>query len=143
MLKVSDMRKLVNQARLPWKHVFRAPQMMDSRRAALMKLRTPAQLKTAAKKHFDRKELEVRNNNAGNAGAALRRTAASFGPSETLAYVSRRLLPAFTIVRRVLSEAAHLKPGVAPTRMLDVGSGPGTAIWAAGQVKGDCYVLKL
>ena len=94
-----------------------------------------------------------------------------YGPSETLAYISRRMMPAHAIVRRILGEARHLVEmqerrecsqvnvgvsapsssrsgshsethgsdidSVAPfkvRRMLDFGCGPGTAIWAAGQV---------
>jgi len=141
---VSDMKRLVSQARLQWRHVFRAPQVLDRRRAALVKLRTPAQLKAAAKAHHESKALEASNAHKGHGRSAeLRRSAASFGPSETLAYVSRRLLPAHTIVRRVLGEASHLRPNVEPKRMLDVGSGPGTAIWAAGQVESLLHALPI
>jgi ribosomal protein RSM22 (predicted rRNA methylase) len=61
-----------------------------------------------------------------------------YGPDETLGFVLHALLPAYGVTVRVLEDvAAELPPGWAPRSMLDVGSGPGTALWAAREVWGD------
>lgn len=60
-----------------------------------------------------------------------------YGPQETLAYTLHAMLPSFgTSVRLFEDTAAELPHGWAPTSMLDVGSGPGTAVWAAREVWG-------
>ena len=49
-------------------------------------------------------------------------------------YLVARLPATFAAVSRVLEEAAALRPGFAPASLLDAGSGPGTASWAAAEV---------
>ena len=101
--------------------------MLERRRESLLKLRTAAQIKAATTERYEQRKSEMLSGSVSGP--------ASYGPTETLAYCSRRLLPAHSIVRRVLGEARQLRPDARPVaRMLDVGSGPGTAIWAAGQV---------
>ncbi|PZF76399.1 SAM-dependent methyltransferase [Aestuariivirga litoralis] len=46
-------------------------------------------------------------------------------------YLVARLPATFAAVDRVLAELARLRPGFAPRSLLDAGSGPGTASWAA------------
>ena len=60
-----------------------------------------------------------------------------YGPQETLGYTLHALLPAFGIAVRLLEDtAAELPRGWTPRSMLDVGSGPGTYVWAAREVWG-------
>jgi ribosomal protein RSM22 (predicted rRNA methylase) len=57
------------------------------------------------------------------------------------AYLVARLPATYAAVAHVLAAIASLRPGFAPTSLLDVGSGPGTASWAAtGQWPGLAHV---
>jgi ribosomal protein RSM22 (predicted rRNA methylase) len=47
------------------------------------------------------------------------------------AYLTARLPATYAAVAKVLAEVARLRPGWAPASVLDAGSGPGTASWAA------------
>ena len=51
------------------------------------------------------------------------------------AYLATRLPATFAAVRACLESAAELMPAFAPKSLLDVGAGPGTALWAAS----DCW----
>ena len=53
---------------------------------------------------------------------------------DAAAYVAARLPATFGAVRAVLAEARKRCPDFAPARLLDVGSGPGTVLWAAADV---------
>ena len=57
--------------------------------------------------------------------------AVDYGPRETFAYISSQLPFMLAPLQRVFSEIARRIPGFAPVSMLDFGSGPGTAIFAA------------
>jgi ribosomal protein RSM22 (predicted rRNA methylase) len=50
---------------------------------------------------------------------------------ETLAYAAARLPATYASARSVFAEVAARAPGLAPRTQLDLGSGPGTALWAA------------
>ncbi|KAL2641800.1 hypothetical protein R1flu_009387 [Riccia fluitans] len=52
----------------------------------------------------------------------------------TAAYVAARMPAIYGAVHRVLSEVSRRVPDFKPSRMLDFGSGPGTALWAANEV---------
>ncbi len=54
-----------------------------------------------------------------------------FAAGQLQAYLATRVPATFAVTRRVLSELASLKPDWAPTSLLDLGAGPGTATWAA------------
>ena len=47
------------------------------------------------------------------------------------AYLTTRMPATYAAVRKVFGEVARVDPGFAPTSMLDIGAGPGTASWAA------------
>jgi ribosomal protein RSM22 (predicted rRNA methylase) len=47
------------------------------------------------------------------------------------AYLAARVPATFAANQRVMAEIAELMPAFAPSSLLDVGSGPGTACWAA------------
>jgi ribosomal protein RSM22 (predicted rRNA methylase) len=47
------------------------------------------------------------------------------------AYLTTRMPATYAAVRKVLGEVARVNPEFAPTSILDVGAGPGTASWAA------------
>ncbi|MHC5233076.1 small ribosomal subunit Rsm22 family protein [Brucella sp. LJL56] len=49
------------------------------------------------------------------------------------AYLAARLPATYAAVRASMSSAAEVCPDFAPQSMLDVGAGPGTALWAAKQ----------
>lgn len=51
----------------------------------------------------------------------------------TLAYLAVRLPATFAAVHASLAAAALSRPDFSPRTMLDVGAGPGTALWAAAQ----------
>lgn len=51
-----------------------------------------------------------------------------------LAYATSRMPACYAALSRVLGEVADRRPGWRPASMLDFGSGPGTAVWAAQQV---------
>jgi ribosomal protein RSM22 (predicted rRNA methylase) len=71
------------------------------------------------------------------AAAALSATYKAGGSSRGVdfaSYLVARLPATFAAVSRVLEEAAALRPGFAPVSLLDAGSGPGTASWAAAEV---------
>lgn len=51
------------------------------------------------------------------------------------AYLAARLPATYAAIRESLEQAARLMPDFSPERLIDVGAGPGTALWAAG----DCW----
>lgn len=55
------------------------------------------------------------------------------GPDDALAYALARLPATYAAVAAVLSALDDVRPDFAPTTLLDVGSGPGTAAFAAAQ----------
>lgn len=66
--------------------------------------------------------------------AALSATYRAGGSSKRIdlaAYLVARLPATHAAVSRVLAEAVAARPGLNPRSMLDAGSGPGTAAWAA------------
>jgi SAM-dependent methyltransferase len=57
-----------------------------------------------------------------------------YGPEETVAYSLHRTVPNFTTATAVFEDVAASLPGWQPRTMLDVGSGTGSAVWAAHEV---------
>ncbi|RWR89383.1 methyltransferase-like protein 17, mitochondrial isoform X1 [Cinnamomum micranthum f. kanehirae] len=53
---------------------------------------------------------------------------------ETVAYVASRMPAVYSACHRVLREVRRRLPDFSPTRVLDFGSGPGTALWALREV---------
>jgi len=51
------------------------------------------------------------------------------------AYIATRLPATYAAVREAMATLAELRPDFHPKRLLDVGSGPGTVLWAAA----DCW----
>jgi ribosomal protein RSM22 (predicted rRNA methylase) len=51
--------------------------------------------------------------------------------SDALAYALARMPATFAAVEACLEEVFHAQPDHAPTSLLDIGAGPGTATWAA------------
>jgi len=52
-----------------------------------------------------------------------------------LAYLAVRLPATYAAARASFAAVAHARPGFSPATMLDIGAGPGTALWAAA----DCW----
>jgi ribosomal protein RSM22 (predicted rRNA methylase) len=50
------------------------------------------------------------------------------------AYLATRLPATFAALASALNAVADMRPDFAPATMLDIGAGPGTAMWAAAQV---------
>ena len=50
---------------------------------------------------------------------------------DALAYAMVRMPATYAAVRHAVEQTAQAHPGFAPTSLLDIGSGPGTAAWAA------------
>lgn len=63
--------------------------------------------------------------------SATYRAGGSSAGIDLASYLVARLPATFAAVDRVLLELARLRPDLAPESVLDVGSGPGTASWAA------------
>jgi ribosomal protein RSM22 (predicted rRNA methylase) len=55
--------------------------------------------------------------------------------TDALAYLAVRLPATYAAVRTGFAAIAHVRPDFAPKTALDVGAGPGTALWAAA----DCW----
>ncbi|KAL6005635.1 hypothetical protein ACLOJK_006205 [Asimina triloba] len=53
---------------------------------------------------------------------------------ETLAYVASRMPAVYSACHRVLREVRRRLPDFSPAKVLDFGSGPGTALWALREV---------
>lgn len=78
--------------------------------------------------------LERHGGSQRKASAALRATYRQGGSSREIdlaAYLVSRLPATYAAVAKVLAEVARLRPDLSPASILDVGSGPGTASWAA------------
>lgn len=86
--------------------------------------RRPAELERAASVLSDRYRREVRDGRLhlvdGEAAAA---------------YLATRLPATYAAIRAAMASVAEQRPAFAPLRLLDVGAGPGTAMWAAA----DCW----
>lgn len=52
------------------------------------------------------------------------------GETDVLAYLAARAPATYASIRRVIEETSLRLPGFAPSTLLDVGTGPGTALWA-------------
>lgn len=60
-----------------------------------------------------------------------------------LAYLATRLPATYAAVRAALSRVAEERPEFAPASLLDVGAGPGTALWAAADTWASCRTALL
>lgn len=74
-------------------------------------------------------ELTHRYREGPPAGAS-----AGIDAAGALAYAVTRAPATHAAVHAALSEVATLRPGFAPLRLLDVGAGPGSGLWAAAEV---------
>ena len=74
------------------------------------------------------KSLSARYRDAPESGPAARTGV------EVAAYAAARLPATYAAIRVVLAELMTRAPGFAPASLLDLGAGPGTAIWAAAAV---------
>lgn len=63
--------------------------------------------------------------------SAIYRAGGSSQAIDLASYLVARLPATYAAVARVLAELAARRPGFVPTSLLDAGSGPGTASWAA------------
>jgi ribosomal protein RSM22 (predicted rRNA methylase) len=95
----------------------------------------PAALRAALERELEgvsRKDLAAR---AARTSAAYRAGKGSAGvisgEADALAYALARLPATYAACRAVFAEAARMAPRFAPKRLLDAGSGPGAASWAA------------
>lgn len=55
----------------------------------------------------------------------------TLGELDAAAYAASRMPATFGALRHVFREVARAQPDLAPSTLLDVGAGPGTAVWAA------------
>ncbi|MCA6106467.1 small ribosomal subunit Rsm22 family protein [Bradyrhizobium cenepequi] len=96
----------------------------------------PVELKAA----LDAKLQGFSRTEAANRAATISRTYRDGGGSGTikseadaLAYVLARMPATYAAVVASLNALVEIKPDFAPTSLLDIGAGPGTASWAAAQ----------
>ena len=54
---------------------------------------------------------------------------------QAAAYMAARMPACYAAVYKVLEEVSARLPAFAPESMLDFGAGPGTAVWAAQEVR--------
>ncbi|KAJ2616714.1 37S ribosomal protein S22 [Coemansia sp. RSA 1365] len=67
-------------------------------------------------------------------GAWLKPHTIEYGPGETAAYLAAFALGSYGVLFNVFSELSTRLPGFNPESILDFGSGPATALWAAQEV---------
>jgi ribosomal protein RSM22 (predicted rRNA methylase) len=96
----------------------------------------PAELKAA----LDAKLQGLSRNDAAERAALISRTYRDGGNSgairsetDALAYALARMPATYAAVTASLNALQEINPGFAPTSLLDVGAGPGTASWAAAE----------
>ena len=58
-----------------------------------------------------------------------------YDSAESFGYIAARLPGCYAVAWRVFDELALRLPNFNPDSMLDFGAGPGTAIWAASDVR--------
>ena len=97
----------------------------------------PAELKTA----LDAKLQGLSRNDTAGRAALISRTyrdgsgsGAIRSEADALAYALARMPATYAAVAASLNALCEVRPGFAPTSLLDVGAGPGTATWAAAEV---------
>jgi ribosomal protein RSM22 (predicted rRNA methylase) len=96
----------------------------------------PAELKVA----LERKAEGLSRNDAARRAGAISQAYRGGGDSKTirsdedaLAYALARMPATYAAVAACLTAMIATRPDFAPTSLLDVGAGPGTATWAAAQ----------
>ncbi|PIA18546.1 Rsm22-domain-containing protein, partial [Coemansia reversa NRRL 1564] len=70
----------------------------------------------------------------GKGKAWLKPHTIEYGPGETAAYLAAFALGSYGVLFNVFSELSMRLPGFNPESILDFGSGPATALWAAQEV---------
>lgn len=107
----------------------------------------PPQLQRAIEQETGRHPPKALSQVAAELSAAYRagQLSGAFITSELhrLAYAAVRLPATFAAVRAVWAEVRRRLPDRSPTSLLDLGAGPGTAAWAAGEVFGELAPLTL
>src|SRR3954462_6190217 len=96
----------------------------------------PAELKAA----LDGKLRGFSRNDAASRAASISKTYREGGGSgairteaDALAYALARMPATYAAVTASLNALVEIRPDLAPTSLLDVGAGPGTATWAAAE----------
>src|SRR5213075_116507 len=96
----------------------------------------PAELKAA----LDAKLQGLSRNAAAERASLISQTYRDGGGSgairsetDALAYALARMPATYAAVTASLNALCEIRPGFAPTSLLDVGAGPGTASWAAAE----------
>src|SRR5258706_16189015 len=94
----------------------------------------PAELKAA----LDAKLRGFSRNDAAERSASISKTYRDGGGSsairsetDALAYALARMPATYAAVTASLNALGEIRPDFAPTSLLDIGAGPGTATWAA------------
>src|SRR6202158_1934238 len=96
----------------------------------------PAELKTA----LDARLLGLSRTDTAERAAVISKTYRDGGNSgairseaDALAYALARMPATYAAVTASLNALREIRPDFAPTSLLDVGAGPGTATWAAAE----------
>src|ERR1700738_438680 len=96
----------------------------------------PAELKSA----LDAKLQGLSRNDAAGRAASISQTYRDGGGSgaikseaDALAYALARMPATYAAVTASLNALGEIRPDFAPSSLLDVGAGPGTATWAAAE----------
>ncbi|KAI8644418.1 mitochondrial small ribosomal subunit Rsm22-domain-containing protein [Parasitella parasitica] len=96
-------------------------------------LRSTAKIPKESTEDFDgsRKAKKLRNASSSSAKALIEPHKLSYGPRESVAYAAGVLPSTFAAITNVMHEISARIADFRPRSMLDFGTGPGTAIWAA------------
>lgn len=135
-------KTLLQQSRIPYRHIEPISEAVKKGKNEITAFRTNSQInrcieswaemeKKNAQIAFKTRKLGWRRNAPDKLKPNL-----LYGPTETIAYAQYHMPTVFGVTRRVMRELAQMMPGFQPTRMLDFGCGPATALGAAVDVWG-------
>ncbi|KAI8087978.1 mitochondrial small ribosomal subunit Rsm22-domain-containing protein [Gilbertella persicaria] len=96
-------------------------------------LRSTAKIPKPLETDFDGSRTAKKQRKQNNKKEAIEPHKLSYGPRESVAYAAGALPSTFAAITNVMQELALRLSDFKPKSMLDFGTGPGTAIWAAKQ----------
>lgn len=133
-------RELLKQGHVAYHQVVRLPPWVEEKQNEISDHRTKNQIRRCLKTWMLKPDRSLQKDFAfrrigwhqtSPKDPSKQKAVMVYGPEETIAY-SHYFMPArFGITRRIFSEMQRLLPNFTPTRIVDFGCGPGTALAAA------------
>jgi len=135
-------RNLLKMGKVSYRHVHNLPEWVERKHDEIVAYRTPAQIRRCMKNWMFKTDREMQQRyrhrkltwRYGSQDGEL--DVLAYGPEETVAYAHYFMPSRFSITKRIFNEMKMLTPDFAPTRIIDLGCGPGTAGAAAIDVWG-------